>query len=58
MPKNKEHAIVLNDRFKRTNDNGPHEGKITGDRDRLKMSFEDGSVVFWLWEWINGAGFH
>ena len=56
-PESKEHGIVLNDRLKRTNDNGPYEGKSTGARDRFKMSLEDGPVVFWLWEWINGAGF-
>ena len=51
-PESKEYGTVLNDRFKRTN-----EGKSTGDRDRFKMSFEDGPMVFWLWEWTNGAGF-
>ena len=57
-PGSKENGKVLCDRFKRIDDNGPYEGKSTGDRDRFTMSFKDGTVVFWLWEWIDGGGFH
>lgn len=40
------------------NDNGPYEGKSTGDRVRFKMSFKDDSMIFWLWKWINGGVLH
>lgn len=45
-PGSKGYGIVLYDKSKGMDNNGPCEDKSTGDRDRFRASFEDDTIVF------------